>query len=715
MWRHTMRAGTHAARTASLIFGLGLATLGAAQAAPFAYVSAYADARVAVIDTATNVVVTRITVSAAPGAVAVNPVPSLARAYAVLSAAGKVAVINTTTNSVVTEVVVGTTPLGIAVKPDGTRVYVANASSGTVSVIDTATNTVVATITIGAGGTIPVDLAVNPAGTRVYVSNRSAGTISVIDTATNSVTATISLGISTLPENIAVSPDGARLYVGRRGDNKVSVINTATNTVVTSVNVGTEPRRFAINAAGTRIYMASAGVPGDPAADFISVLNTANFTTYSVTYIDTGGDNPTGVALNPSGTRLYVSNYFSDYVSVISTASEQVVDLIDAGRRPDGIAIGPTGYTVTASPGANGSLTCVSPVIYGQTSTCTAAPGSGYRTASISGCSGAATAAGVNSYTTGAIAGNCTVSASFEALPAGDGACGSAEGVAALTAPSSNLCAAGSPSGVTSNVGNFTWTCAGTNGGSTDNCSAPRQYAVTASAGANGSLNCTSPVLAGQTSSCSATPASGYRTASVSGCGGVATGAAVNGYVTGTVNANCTVTASFEPIPVAAGTCGTASGVATLTAPNANLCSVGTPGNVVGSTNSFDWTCNGTGGGSTASCSAPRQYTVTASAGANGALACSSPVTAGQTSTCTATPAVGYRTATISGCGGTATAAGVNSYSTGVVSDDCVVSASFERLPPAPVPVMDSRGLALLALLVLGLGLAGRRAGRRRT
>lgn len=58
-----------------------------------------------------------------------------------------------------------------------------------------------------------------------------------------------------------------------------------------------------------------------------------------------------------------------------------------------------------------------------------------------------------------------------------------------------------------------------------------------------------------------------------------------------------------NPQPVD-GTCGTANGVAASTAPVAGLCSVGMASAVTG-TGPWSWTCAGTNGGATASCSAP--------------------------------------------------------------------------------------------------------------
>ena len=57
-------------------------------------------------------------------------------------------------------------------------------------------------------------------------------------------------------------------------------------------------------------------------------------------------------------------------------------------------------------------------------------------------------------------------------LLAVNGACGPANGVTVTSAPTDNLCSAGSASAV-SGSGPWTWTCAGLNGGTTDYCSAP--------------------------------------------------------------------------------------------------------------------------------------------------------------------------------------------------------------------------------------------------
>ena len=70
-----------------------------------------------------------------------------------------------------------------------------------------------------------------------------------------------------------------------------------------------------------------------------------------------------------------------------------------------------------------------------------------------------------------------------------------------------------------------------------------------------------------------------------------------------------------------------------------------------------------------------KRYTVTATAGANGAI---DPLTRdldhGTTTTFTVTPNSGYSASVSSGCGGTLAG---STYTTGVISAECTVSATF--------------------------------------
>jgi serine protease AprX len=274
-----------------------------------------------------------------------------------------------------------------------------------------------------------------------------------------------------------------------------------------------------------------------------NMANRTNNATAATAYFQANGGNfrqvifPTTTANHTY--RIYVKKSSS------SPAAARMLSFVITG-------LAESSYTVSATAGANGSLTCgTAPVVVPatNTATCTATPNMGYRTRSMSGCT-TVTGVGVNSYTTGPVTANCTVNATFELIPVVvNGVCGAANNVPSLIMPSA-FCSAGTASPITTNSNNFAWTCNGSNGGASPACSALRQFSVTSNLAPNGTLNCPSPVTYLQTTTCTALPSPGYRTASISGCGGTPTGVGVNAYTTGNILGGCNVTPAFELIPV---------------------------------------------------------------------------------------------------------------------------------------------------------------------
>ena len=285
-------------------------------------------------------------------------------------------------------------------------------------------------------------------------------------------------------------------------------------------------------------------------------------------------------------------------------------------------------------------------------------------------------------------------SATLNIGPAGTNAvCGTPP--ASIVAPSgAALCSSGTGTAVTSGVNTFTWGCNSTDGGTNtaaNACSSIRQYTVTATpaAGATGSISCTTPVNGGGTTSCTASPAMGYITGSISGCGGAATGSGVNAYTTAAVVADCTVTATF--LQIVNGTCGAANSVAVHDAPSAGLCGTGTASAITTAAGQFTWTCDGANTGTNASCAAPRTYLLTASvSGGNGtATAAAGGVVAyNAAGTATITPNAGY--STITPLGGTCTGSLVGTtFTSNPMTADCSLIASFLQLPIAPTTAVS--------------------------
>ncbi|MFD4144117.1 YncE family protein [Streptomyces sp. NPDC058572] len=239
--------------------------------------------------------------------------------------------------------------LSAAVPAPGTFAYVINTTpNNTVSVVNTKTNLVTDTIPIpGLVGSFPSAAVVNRAGTKLYVIKTSS--VSVFDTKTYAVTT-----VNLLPFSLAgcvdaaLNPAGTRLYIACVGTN-LGVIDTSNNNVSTiPLGGGSSPRGVAVNPTGTRVYTANSD------SDDVTVIDTSN-NSASIIDLDGGDINPDMVVVNPSGTRAYVTNGDGS-VSTINTAGAgtQILPNVAVGVLPTAEAVSPDGtrlyVTVDGTP-----------------------------------------------------------------------------------------------------------------------------------------------------------------------------------------------------------------------------------------------------------------------------------------------------------------------------------------------------------------------------
>ncbi len=212
---------------------------------------------------------------------------------------------------------------------DNQYIYVANQGSDDVSVIDKNTGDIVATIPVGSE---PYGLTTASISgtTYVYVANIGSNDVSVINTATNTVSSTVNVGV----KPYYASAIGTNVYVTNGASNTVSVIDGNTNTVTATISVGSYPR--GIKAHGTDLYVANYGDLNYSGGNYISVINSLDNTVSDTIILPAGSSGPRGVVVN--GSKVYVSNFRSNNVSVINSATNAVIDTIDVGKGPRGMA-----------------------------------------------------------------------------------------------------------------------------------------------------------------------------------------------------------------------------------------------------------------------------------------------------------------------------------------------------------------------------------------
>jgi RHS repeat-associated protein len=271
---------------------------------------------VSIIDTASRT--TLATLPVHPGAFGVAVDRKHHRAYVSEQSTNQVAVIDTATYQVTSQIAVGSGPLGVVLNANGNRLYVANDNDASVSVIDIASGSVVGTVAVGA---YPYGIAANPTGSEVWVTSASTGDISVIGTATNAVTNTI-IGVGT--NGIALNGGKAYASMGP----SLSVIDAGSKTLLTSIGLPSAGYGVAVNAAGTKAYVALYY------ADAVAVVDLTSLTLVGT--IATG-TNPLGVAMNAAGSKAYVTLSGGNTVAEIDVATNAVSYTYTVGQGPTSV------------------------------------------------------------------------------------------------------------------------------------------------------------------------------------------------------------------------------------------------------------------------------------------------------------------------------------------------------------------------------------------
>ena len=397
---------------------------------------------VSVINTATNTVSTTIQVGMNPVAIAITPDGSkifVVNSYSQkaqldpTSTTGTISVISTSTNTVTATINTGFDPFGIAISPDGTKAFILNdvdlanlnVSSGSstpslvgdVTIIDTSNYVETPPIDVGMG---PDAIAISPDGSSAYVANSQDNTVSVINVATKSVSSTISVGH--VPDAIAFSPDGKTVYVGNSdltctqatpavctygNSGSVSVISTSSGTVTDTLPMGNSatknegaPSAIAIAPDGS-VYvsngafntvseispsnnqvtmnsifvgLAPSAIAMLPAANQPSYPHTnlayvTNFDDNTISVVDTAtnevlssigvGSGPDGVAVTPDGSKAYVANFDANTVSVVDTVVGAVSSTISVGQGPSAVAISPDGSRAYVANFTDGTVSVI--------------------------------------------------------------------------------------------------------------------------------------------------------------------------------------------------------------------------------------------------------------------------------------------------------------------------------------------------------------------
>jgi len=341
-----------------------------------AYVSNHTSNSVAIIDAERRQVVAEIQTDSGPMGLVCDREGN--RLYVANRFAHTVTVFDLKAHKPIGHVKVGFEPIGLALSNDGKELYAANFISDDVSVVDTQEMRETTRIPVGRG---PFSATLTPDGKLLMVTNtlpeqpstdpKASADVTVIDTASNKVLRSIGgPGAMVSCRHMAVSADGKWSLVAHLAPNanvpttqllqgwiQTNAITTfpvnGEGNVVTVLLDGVyrgaaNPCGLALSPDGNTVYVSHSGVHsvsivdmkrlaavigGLPAQERDQLHARLGFLQRNKLsrQVPTGGVGPRGIALRPGKPELYVTNYFSDSIGVIDTASGELAGVIPLG------------------------------------------------------------------------------------------------------------------------------------------------------------------------------------------------------------------------------------------------------------------------------------------------------------------------------------------------------------------------------------------------
>ncbi len=247
-----------------------------------------------------------------------------------------------------------TTPL-----PTGNTVrfaYVANATDNTLSMflVDATTGrlTPIGYVLVGAA---PVAVATDPLSKYVYVANRDDDTVSAFEI--DEYTGTLleipgsPYTAGNEPAALLVEPNGNTLYVANRAGESITVftIDATDGSLAfraTTSTGGRSPTSLAVNSTGSFLFVGNSEIGANPAS--VSSFSIDSVTgVLSLVDATLVGDGALSVALHPGDGYLYAVSDTAGDVALLSVAVDGSLAVLDAST----VTVGAGGANIVVSPG----------------------------------------------------------------------------------------------------------------------------------------------------------------------------------------------------------------------------------------------------------------------------------------------------------------------------------------------------------------------------
>jgi len=160
---------------------------------------------------------------------------------------------------------------------------------------------------------------------KAYVVNRKSNDVSVIDTNTNTVVKTIPVGRD--PLDVGVNPSRSVAYVANNGSGSFSIIDTASDTVINTLDADW-PMGIAVDPSGNRIFISE----WEGSYGLLHVVDAASYGLITSLQV---GNQPWRIATNADGSRTCVANYQDSTITVIDTAGLRRIGTVPCANPMD--------------------------------------------------------------------------------------------------------------------------------------------------------------------------------------------------------------------------------------------------------------------------------------------------------------------------------------------------------------------------------------------
>ena len=251
--------------------------------------------------------------------------------------------------------------LVVAANSGAQTLVVLNKSEQSASLIDPSNGTTIAKLAVGRG---PHELALSPDGRTAYVANfgrfgvfpagdtmhtKPGNTVTVLDLTNRRVKTTFDFGTHTGQHGVATSKDGSHVWLTSETPNALLEVEAATGKLLHVWPTQQERTHLVVPSPDEKRFYITNTVSGS-----LTIVDRASGAAKSIPI----GGGAEGITVSPDGREVWVAWRNDSKISVVSTATDAVVETFSAaGEGPQRIQFTPDGSQVWSSNVRSNTLT----------------------------------------------------------------------------------------------------------------------------------------------------------------------------------------------------------------------------------------------------------------------------------------------------------------------------------------------------------------------